>query len=212
MFPSLGNFASGAMQYMGGKYGDSGTPYADAGKAFNNRIDQNLPGAQSYLTPYAQGGAGAFGNYGNALSRMQDPNAFVDNIMSKYQESPWAAFERKYGNQGMSYANSASGMQGSGAAMKAAADYNQGLTSRDMQTYLNNILGVNKDLLSGYSDMSHVGMGAAGQQSQQAYDAMTRQADMDAQSAYGKRAGENNDRSMQAGGLAQMGMSLFGLG
>lgn len=205
-------FATGAMQYLGGQYGQSGLPYEMAGKAFNGTFDKYMPGAQAYLDPYAQGGASAMGNYSNALSKMQDPNAYVNGILNNYQESPMAAFERKYGNQGMSYANSASGMQGSGAAMKAAADYNQQLTSRDMQTYLNNILGVNRDLLSGYSDMSHIGAGAAGQQSQNAYDAAKERANMNAQSAYGQTQGAINDKSQAAGGLAQMGMSLFGMG
>lgn len=201
---------SGISQFMGGAMGNSGAPYEKAGNAYNGAMDKYFPGAQSYLNPYSQGGANAFNNQANALNKMSDPNAFMDSIMSKYEESPWAAFERKYGNKGMINQNSASGMMGSGAALKASADYNQGLTSRDMQTYLNNILGINQQYLSGQSDMAHVGAGAAGQQSSQEAQMARDRADMDAQTAYGKQAGENRDRSDMWGGLANAGLSFFG--
>lgn len=231
MVPGL----SGIMQ---GLFGNSGKPYSDATSAYNNTIDQRFPQLQENINPYMEAGTnaipqvnnalrgaeGAYGNVGASLSRMSDPRAFMDSILKGYQESPGAMMEREAGNKGINNAASASGMLGSGALYKSAADYNQRLTARDMQQYLQNILGINKDYLSGemgratgltnlgtngYGSLAHMGEQGAASLNNLIAQIMQHQAEANREGAYGERKQEQEDEGSFWEGLFNIGKSFI---
>lgn len=202
MIPGLSGIAQGI-------FGDSGAPAQAAGQAYEGIIDKYLPGVQQGFTPYQQAGETGLNNWQNALGKMGDPQGFMNNILSGYEESPWASFTRKYGQEGMNNAASASGMLGSGAMMKEAAQYNQDLTSKDMQTYLQSVLGINKDYLGGEAGMAGMGLDAS-----KAYsDFMSRiipgYAEAMGGSAYGQQAGGQSDMGSMLGGIGSVASMFF---
>lgn len=230
------NFAgrgSGIQSILQGIFGNSASPYESGANAYGETVDKYLPEIRNNFAPYQNYGAsalpamnesygearGAYGNAKNSLSRMSDPEAFLNSILSKYSESPGAAFERQAGNKGITNAASASGMLGSGALMKSAAQYNQQLTSKDMQQFLENILGINKDYISGEmqraNGLNSLGTSGYGQQASMGLNASSSlasliaqilggQAEAEGNAAYGAERGDNADFGSTIGGLAKL--------
>lgn len=200
--PSLSGIAQGI-------FGDSGAPGQAAGDAYQQIIDKYLPGVQQNFKPYQDAGEQALPNWQNALSKMVNPQEFINTILNGYQESPWASFQRKYGQEGINNAASASGMLGSGALMKESSKFNQGLTSQDMQTYLGNVLGVNRDYLSGNQNIAGMGMDA----NKSFSDFMSRiipgYAEAMGGSAYNQKAGEQMDMGSLINGGLSLASSFF---
>jgi len=198
--PGIGGLLQGFM-------GDSGAPYQAAGDAYQQIIDKYLPGIQQNLNPFITAGQNALPQWQNALNRMQNPTDFMKEIFGTYQESPAAAFERKYGQEGITNAASASGMLGSGALMKSAADYNQALTSRDMQQFLQNALGINQQYMGGLQGLSGMGLQGATSYGDILSHIIPGYASAMGGAAYGQNAGGQMDLgSMLSGGLSLAGM------
>lgn len=228
----------GAMSFASGAFGNSGAPFGAASEGYNSTINRYLPQMQTNMQPYMEAGASAiphmnesfgrageaYGNAGNALNRMSDPQEFMRSIMQGYQESPQAMMEREAGNKGITNAASASGMLGSGALMKSSADYNQRLTAKDMQQYLQNILGINKDYLSGqlgmagglnslgasgYGNLANMGEKGAGSLNALLAEIAQHQAEAEASNRYGEESGDQQDWGNMLGGLFDIGKSFI---
>lgn len=172
---------------------DPSKPYKDA----SGQLDKYYGQAQQALSPYMNAGQNALGNYQNALAPMGNSQQYINNIMNGYQESPWAKFQQQYGQKAMQNAASAGGMLGSGAQWKAAADYSQGLSSRDMQQWLQNNLGVTDRYTQGQQDISHMGFGGAQSLAQLLAQLGQSQAGM----AYGAGQAGNQGMTNMIGGL-----------
>jgi hypothetical protein len=205
----FGKIASGGAQGIGSALNyfmsDPSKPYQDA----SAQLDKYYGQAQDALSPYMNAGQNALGNYQNALSPMSNSPQFINNILNQYQESPWAKFQQQYGMKAMQNAASAGGMQGSGAQWKAAADYSQGISSRDMQQWLQNNLGVNDRYLSGQQDISHMGFGGAQSLAQLLGQLGQAQAGM----AYGAGQAQNQGTTDMLGGVIGGGLDIAkGLG
>jgi hypothetical protein len=194
--PQAGGFGGDIGSIFQGIFGNSGKPYDKESEAYDRYNQQGI----NYLNPYNQAGQRGMGSYEEMLAKMKDPQAFVNNILKGYTQSPWAATQNKYGQEAIQNAASASGLIGSSPLVKAGADYANELTSKDMQQYLSNVLGVNTSALSGYSDLSHIGLGAASQMAQM----MQQAAEAQAQNAYGSQAGRNYDRNSMWGGIGDI--------
>ena len=106
----MGSQAQGGLgQLFGGLFGNSGAPFSDAMKQFQNYYGQ----AQGYQNPFYQAGTGAIPQYQEWLQGMQNPSGFINNLMSKYQESPFAKFQQQQGVRTAQNMGSASGLTGS---------------------------------------------------------------------------------------------------
>lgn len=197
-FSSLIPGIGGIMQ---GLFGDSGAAYEDAGKAYQGIMEKYLPGIQQNFNPFIQAGQDALPQMQNALSKMSNPTEFMNNILGSYQESPYSQFLRKYGNQGMTNAASASGMLGSGALMKEASDYNQQLTSRDLQQYLGNVLGINQSYMGGLNSLAGMGLSGAASYGDVMSRLLPGYAEAMGGAAYGQKAGQQADQGALMGGI-----------
>ena len=151
--------------------GGAPSGYEDMQKALQQGIGQ--AGAASrqaigYLQPYEQLGFGALNKYMSGLSQMEDPAAYYRNIMSGYSESPMAKYQEQAGMKALTNQSAAAGMLGSGALRSSILRESQGISSQDMQSYLNNIMGVQGRYLSGMGGLGQMGFQAAGGQAQAA--------------------------------------------
>lgn len=120
--------------------------------------------AQGRIAPYAQIGMTGMNDFTSRLNQMKDPTGFINNIMSQYSTSPWATFQTKNMMDTLNNNAAASGSLDSGALQKRLMQYGQGITSADQQNYLQNVLGINNQYLTGEQGLGQMGSNMALQQ------------------------------------------------
>lgn len=138
-------------------FNDSREPYADAQRDYDRYFNQGT-GA---LNPYNQAGQNALGKYQDWLGDMQDPSGFINNLMGKYQESPYAQYSKRQAMRGGINAASAGGLIGSTPFQQGMAEQYNGIGSKDMQDWLSRVLGVNNEYGHGEADIFHTGANSA---------------------------------------------------
>lgn len=157
MGDSLENFLSG---------GQSGA-YRNEAQSFQNiipQLQQNNSQSQSYLNPYNQAGQAAIPQYQDTLNKIS--NMSNGNWVQNYTQSPYAKMLTNNTLNSMNNAAAATGSLGSGANQTENGQVANQIASSDMQNFYNDQMGLNQQLLGGYSDMMGKGVGAAGQQGQ----------------------------------------------
>jgi hypothetical protein len=182
-----------------GLFGDSGKPYKDAQK----QIERYFPQAQQYQQPFMQAGINAIPGMQNWLQSMQNPSQFINNQMGNYQESPFAHYQQQQGMRAAQNMGSASGMTGSTPLMQFAQQNAQDISGKDMNQWLQNVLGINTQYGQGMQNIMNMGQHSADSLTQLMSDYMNAQAQM----AYGKGAAQQG----QQGGLFSGIAGLFGL-
>jgi hypothetical protein len=194
-FMSAGG-AGAAGSLLGGLFGDSGAPYEDAMKQYQDWANK----AQNVQNPYLQAGQGAIGDYQNWLKKQQDPSGFINNMMNQYQESPYAKFLQQQSIRGGQNAASASGLMGSTPFAQQLQQNAGNIASGDMNQWLQNVLGINTQYGQGQQNLMTGGQNAANALTGM-YGDMGRQM---GEAAYGKKAGQNQDWSNMIGGGLQL--------
>lgn len=206
MFSSSGmgpSFGGGVTNFLSGLFGNSDQPFEDAMDQYREWANK----AQGVQNPFLQAGTGAIAPYQQWLSGMQDPSGFINNLMGKYQESPWAKYEQQQGIRSGQNAASASGMIGSTPFAQQLQQNAQNISSQDMQNWLAHVLGINTQYGAGEQNLMGMGQNAANSLTNM-YGDMGRQ--MGA-GAFGSGAGQNQDRNNLWGGLFNMGLGFAGL-
>jgi hypothetical protein len=188
----------GIGKLFGGLFGNSGAPYEDAMKQFQNYFGQ----AQGYQKPFWEAGKNAIPDYQEWLQGQKDPSGFINKQMGNYQESPYAKFQQQQGIRAANNMGSASGLTGSTPLMQFAQQNAQDISSKDMNSWLQNVLGINTQYGQGLNNLMTGGQNSANSMSQ--LQAMLGQ--LMGQGAFGKRAGENQDRNDVIGGLLKLFM------
>ena len=189
-------FGSGLQGFLSGMFGNSGAPYKDAMKEYEKYFNE----AKGYQNPFYEGGIRGMGNYENWLGSMKDPSGFINNLMGKYKESPWAKYQQEQATRGAMNQGSASGLTGSTPLMQFAAQNARDISSQDMNQWLQNVLGINTQYGQGQETLMHGGQNAANSLSNLA----AKLAELMGEGAYGQRAGENQDRNDMIAGLMKM--------
>lgn len=207
--PRMAAGLGGLGGFLGSMFGDSGAPYDDAMKQYQDWANK----AQNVQNPYLQAGQGAIGNYQDWLSGQKDPSKFINNLMGQYQQSPWAKYSQQQGMRAATNAASmgglSNGMGGAGIGstpfMQQAQQNAQNISSEDMQNWLGKVLGINTQYGQGNQFLMGQGANAANSLTGM-YGDMGRQM---GEQAYNKgAAGQNDMWNMLGGGLQIAGMFL----
>src|SRR5262245_21194960 len=132
---------------------------------------------------------------------MQDPSGFINNLMGKYQESPYAKYEQQQGLRAAQNMGSASGLSGSTPLMQFAQQQAQNISSQDMSQWLQNVWGVNTQYGQGQFGMMGQGMQAGNALTELMQNYMNNQAGL----AYGKDAAQQG----RTGNIIQDIANLF---
>ena len=177
----------------------SGSPY----NAAMNQFSQFTNKAENAQNPFLQAGQGAIPGYQNWLNSMQDPSAFINNLMGNYQESPWAQYQQQQSVRAGTNAASASGLTGSTPFAQQLQQNASNISSQDMNQWLQNVLGINTQYGQGQEYLSGLGANAANQLSK-TYNQLGSNM---AEAAYGKEAGKQQNSSNLISGI----LGLFGL-
>ncbi len=193
-----GMFGSGLGGILGGMFGHSGRPYDKAMEQYQ-QYGNMAAGAQQ---PYANAGQGAIGNYQQWLQGQKDPSQFINNLMSGYQESPYAKYQQQQSMNAGTNAASASGLSGSTPMMQQLQQNAAGITSEDQNKWLQNVLGVNTQYGQGQNNLMQGGQNAANHLS----DIYGNMGNKMGEQTYNREASKNNDWWNTLGGIG----SLFG--
>jgi len=189
----IGGSIPGFLQYF---FGHSGAPYEAANKAYTPFYNQ----AKEQQNPFYQAGTGAIPQFQDWLGQMKDPSGFINNLMGKYQESPFAKFQQQQGMRAAQNMGSATGLTGSTPLQMQAQQNAQNISSQDMNQWLQNVLGVNNNYGSGLFNEMQGGQHSADMLSQ----LMQGAGEYRGGTAYGQAAGEQNDKSALWGALGKL--------
>jgi hypothetical protein len=194
-------FGSGLGGFLGGIFGHSDKPYDAAMEQYQQYGDK----AASGLNPYLNAGTGAIGSYQDWLKGMQDPSGFMNKLMGNYQESPYTRYlQQQSANAGLNAA-SASGLTGSTPFMQQQQQNAGNIAQQGMDSWLQNVLGVNTQYGQGQQNLMQGGQNAANSLA----NLYSHMGDQMGEAAYGKEAGKKQDFwNTIGGGLSMLGSFL----
>lgn len=196
-----GMFGSGAGGFLGGLFGDSGKPYDKAMEQYQKYMQMG----QGVQQPYLDAGKQGLGNYQEWLDKQKDPSGFINGLMGNYQESPYAHMLQQQAMNAGNNSASASGMMGSSALMQQQMQNAGQIASGDMNSWLQNVLGINSQYGEGQKDLKNGGQSAANSLT----DMYNQMGGKMGDAAYGKEAGKKNDFwNTIGGGLSMLGSFL----
>lgn len=199
-FQSTGLF-SGIGGLLGGLFGNSGQPYSDAAKQYQQWANQ----AATTQQPFLQGGKVGLGNFQQWLSGMKNPSDFINNLMTEYHESPWAHYQQQQALRAGQNAASALGLSGSTPFAQQLQQTSTNISNQDLNQWLQNVLGINTQYGTGNQSLMNQGASSA--------NALTNLYNMMGQNlgelAYGQRAGQNQDFWNMLGGGLNLGRFFF---
>ena len=191
----VGDVAQGLGGIFGGLFGHSDRPYKEAGNTLKDYLGQ----ATAAQNPFMKMGTDAIPQRQQWLEGMKDPSGFINNLMSKYSESPWAKFQQDQSARRFSNAGSASGLTGSTALGDWEQQNAHDISQQDQDKWLNHVLGINTEYGTGLGNEITGGQNAANNISE-----LLRSMGVDiAGNEYNQAAAKNRDRNNIWGGLFQ---------
>lgn len=194
-------FGSGAGGLFGGLFGNSGSPYQKAMEQYQNYGNQG----QATQQPFLDAGKGAIGDFQNWLSSQKNPSEFINNLMGQYQQSPYEQYQQQQSLRAGKNSASASGLSGSTPLMDFLQQNSQDISSKDMNQWLQNVLGINTQYGEGEKNLM-----SGGQSSANSLTDMFNQLGQNmGQGAYGKESGKKNDLFNSLGGIGSMFLSFL---
>jgi hypothetical protein len=190
------NFGAALPGLAQGFFGDSGKPYEEAWKGYKPFFEK----AQKSQNPFFNAGTQAIPQFQEWLNSQKDPSAFINHLMGGYQESPWAHYQQQQGIRAAQNVGSATGLSGSTALQQQAQQNAQGISSQDMNQWLQNVLGINTQYGSGLQHQEQMGQHAGDFLSQLFSNA----GEYKGGTNYGQEAGEQSDRNALWAGIAKL--------
>lgn len=191
-------FQGGLGSFLGGLFGNSGKPYEDAMKQYQQWAQQS----QQTQQPYLNAGTGAIGDYQNWLQSQQDPSQFINDQMQNYQTSDYAKNLQQQAMNAGQNAASASGLMGSTPMMQQLQNNAGQIASADQNQWLQDVLGINTQYGEGQNNLMTGGQKSANSLTNM-YNQMGQQM---GNMAYGQQAGKNQDFwNTMGGGLGMLG-------
>jgi len=142
---------------FGGLFGNSGGGYDEAAKRLQQYMDQ----ANKGFEPFLNAGHAAIPQFQDWSKQFQDPNKFLNDTFSNYHMSPGAMNSMNESQRAATNAASAGGLTGSTAHMREAGNIANQISSKDMQQYLQNVLGIGNNFGQSLNTLMQGGMGAA---------------------------------------------------
>jgi hypothetical protein len=180
---------------------------ADAAMPYLNQI----PGmAKGYYDPYIQHGNEAYNKLNPQYENMTtDPSAFLEHIMKGYEPSKSYQLRRDETQRAAGNSAAAGGMRGSINDITNQSRLTDSLLGEDMQQWLNNVLGIQKEGMAGEQNFFNTGYDATKSLEGDLSNVLGTQAGL----AFQGQANQNQSRSDLLSGIAKAlgGIAGFGL-
>lgn len=192
---------------LGGLFGgDPSKPYTDASK----KIEQYGNQAAGYQMPFYNMGTAAIPQYQNYLKSMSDPVKFINDITSQYSASPYSQYQQDQAMRAANNMASATGLTGSTPLMLQEQENAENISNKDMERWLQDVLGINTQYGSGLSKELGIGQESANSLTR-LYEAIGNEL---AKAAYGGAQAKNSANSSLFGDIGSLitgGLIGFGL-
>jgi hypothetical protein len=133
------------------------SPYENASNEYSQWGQQAIDAQK----PFYDAGVGGLEDYQSWLEGMQDPAAFINNLMKDYTQSAYAKNLTQQAMRAGTNAASASGLTGSTPFAMQMQQSAGAIASKDMQRWLSNVLGINSEYGHGERDLAHMGQQSA---------------------------------------------------
>lgn len=145
------------MSFLSDLFGGGKNP-ADAAMPYLNQI----PGmAKQYYEPYINHGNEAYNTLGPQLNKMgSDPVSFLESIMKGYQPSRAYQLINDEALRAAGNTAAAGGMRGSMGDIKNESRLTDALLGQDMQQWLQNVMGIQTEGMTGLSHLFDTGFKA----------------------------------------------------
>jgi hypothetical protein len=189
-------FLGGLGGILGGLFTDSGAPYNAAGKQYQTYGQMG----QNTQQPFYNAGVGALGNYQDWLNGQKDPAKFINDLVGKYQESPYTTYLKQQSENAGINAASASGLTGSTPFMQQQQQNASNISQQGLDSWLQNVLGVNTQYGQGQNNLVNTGQNSANKLT----DLFNNLGGKMGEVSYGKEAGKNQDFNNTLGGILSM--------
>ena len=180
---------------------------ADAGMPYLNQI----PGMEKgYLEPYINRGNEAYNTLNPQFTQMgSDPAAFLEKLMGSYEPSRAYQLARDETQRAAGNSAAAGGMRGSINDITNQSRLTDSLLGADMQQWLQNVLGIQKEGQSGLGHEADTGFDATKGLTSDLSNVLGTQAGL----AFQGQANQNKSRSDLLSGLMKAlgGIAGFGL-
>lgn len=144
----IDDMTAGMTQMFGGLFGNSGKPYRESGKV----LEDYLSRARDAQNPFLEMGTKAIPKYQKWLNGMKDPSGFINGLMDNYGESPWAKYQQEQALRASGNAGSSTGMGGSTPMSQFNQQNARDISSQDMNSWLQNVLGINTQYGAGLNN------------------------------------------------------------
>ena len=115
-----------------------GRAYSDAAGEIQQATDQ----AQGYQQPYYGAGTNQLTFIQDMINKMGDPKAFMGDMLSDYEESPYAKAATDAATERANQAAAQMGLAGSSNQVQGIANQAGKIASKDRNEYLQNLLGI----------------------------------------------------------------------
>lgn len=195
---SMNNIASAIPGIAQGLFGNSGAPYAEAGRAYQPFYQE----AQKFQNPFYNAGVNNINRFQNWLEGMGNPSDFINRLMGNYQQSPYAKNLQQEAMRAGTNAASASGLIGSTPFAQQLQQNAANISSQDMNQWLQNVLGINTQYGAGLAGLLSGG--------QHAGDILSQLAEGGGRVAGGSAYGQEFGRQQDRRGLWDSIAGLFG--
>lgn len=175
------------MSWMSKAFG-GGSSYSNPADAAMPYLEE-VPGyVDEYYNPYITMGQTAGNTAQGQYQKMAtDPAAFANELMASYEPSEWYNYQSDQMTDQAAASAAAGGFTGTEQDMQNQNEMIQGLSSKDMQTWMNYVMQLLGGGLQGEQAMYNTGYNA----SNQAADAMIGNANAQAGLAYKGQSNEN---------------------
>jgi|ERR1700684_4082007 len=144
---------------FGGIFGSGGKGYNDAMKQYSKYFNK---GAE-YQQPFFDAGKGAIPDFQEWLKGMSDPSEFINNLMGNYKESDYSKYLQDQSMKAGNNAASANGLAGSTPFLQQIQENSGNIASKDMNQWLQNVLGINSEYGGGLNNLMGMGQNSANQ-------------------------------------------------
>lgn len=164
-------------------------------------LSQITPTEQGYFGPYMEQGQAAnkmlTGQYGNLVN---DPMDFYNHLMSGYQQSPYATYQEQLVSNQMNNSAAAGGYAGTPYNQGQVGTATQAIASKDMNTWLDHVLGLYKLGMGGEQFLSGQGFSANKSMADIAAQALNEQAG----AAFANQSEKNQQQQAHRSWLASL--------
>lgn len=195
------------MSWLSNLFGGGANPMNDANQYLNQ-----IPGvAHQGYDPYVNAGKDASGKTKSAYEGlMDDPTGFINKLMEGYKPSEGYQFQKDQLTKEMGNTAAAGGIAGTNFDQMNQAQGVQGLLSKDMQQFLQNVLGRYDKGLEGEEGIATRGYDASGKLTDALGGALNQQGGLAFQNAQQNNKNRNDKWGMFGKALGAGAGAFFG--